>query len=63
MEIPVVQQYVYTISFDSKGGSDIADVSVNEGEKLTKPANPAKSGYSFVGWYKDAELENEYDFK
>ena len=61
-EIPVAHPDVYTISFDSNGGSDVADASVNEGEKLTKPSNPTKSKYTFSGWYEDASLTKKYDF-
>ncbi len=61
-EIPVVQPNVYTITFNSNGGSDIAAATVNDGEKLAKPANPTRSGYNFVGWFDDAALTNKYNF-
>ena len=61
-EIPLVPSVVYIITFDSNGGSDVEVASAGEGEKLTKPTNPTKSGYKFVGWYEDAELTNEYNF-
>lgn len=47
----------YTVSFDF--GNEIKTVSVKENELVTKPMNPIKSKYSFLGWYKDNEL---YDF-
>ncbi|MBO5008341.1 MAG: InlB B-repeat-containing protein [Clostridia bacterium] len=61
-EIPIVQPVVYTITFDSNGGSDITAATVDEGEKLTKPANPTRSRYNFVGWFEDEALVNEYNF-
>ena len=39
-----------TISFDSDGGTDVADISGGEGEPVTAPANPTKTGYTFNGW-------------
>ena len=39
-----------TISFDTDGGTEVADVSGGEGEPVTAPANPTKTGYTFNGW-------------
>ncbi|WP_416293426.1 InlB B-repeat-containing protein [Paenibacillus illinoisensis] len=52
----------YTISFDTLGGSAVDDVSVEHGSKLTAPASPSRSGYTFSGWYVDAELKTPFDF-
>lgn len=41
----------YTVTFDSAGGSSIASQSVVDGGTATKPKNPTKSGYTFIGWY------------
>ena len=43
----------YTVTFDSNGGSKVNSVDVASGEKVTKPADPTRSGYEFKGWYKD----------
>ena len=46
----------YTVTFDTDGGSSIDSVVVKDGEKLNKPNNPSKDGYSFVNWeYNDTE--------
>ncbi len=52
----------YTISFDTLGGSAVDDVSVEHGNKLTAPASPSRSGYTFSGWYVDLELKTPFDF-
>ena len=39
-----------TITFDSKGGSKIAPITINKGSELTLPKNPTYSGYTFTGW-------------
>lgn len=47
------------ITFDSNGGSSVATQTIKKGEKVTKPANPTRNGYTFNGWY----LGNKkYDF-
>ena len=40
----------YTVTFDSNGGSKVASKTVNEGSTVSKPSNPTKKGYTFVGW-------------
>ena len=40
----------YTISFDSNGGSEVADSSYNYGALLSEPARPTKLGYTFNCW-------------
>ena len=53
----------YTVSFDSNGGSEVADQKVNEGDKATAPSAPTKEGYVFSGWYSDSGLTSLYDFE
>lgn len=48
----------YTVTFDTDGGSSIDSVVVKAGEKLNKPSNPSKDGYSFVNWEVDGEEFN-----
>ena len=52
----------YTVAFDTNGGSAAADVTVAHGDKLTKPADPMKSGHNFGGWYKDSTLQTPWSF-
>jgi len=52
-------QLQFTVTFDSKGGSNVASVTLEKGAKVTKPQDPTKDGYEFLGWYLD---EQEYDF-
>ncbi|MBM6383535.1 MAG: InlB B-repeat-containing protein [Paenibacillus sp.] len=52
----------YTISFNTLGGSAVDDVSVEHGNKLSAPASPSRSGYTFSGWYVDPELKTPFDF-
>ena len=46
------QKIEYTVKFDMKGGTGtINDQKVKEGEKIVKPVDPKKEGYSVEGWY------------
>ena len=50
---------MFTVSFDTAGGSKVASQKVGEGAKASRPADPTRSGYSFDGWYKGG---SKYDF-
>lgn len=52
----------FKVTFDTNGGSAVASVDVKSGEKATKPADPTKTGYKFVGWFANSELTTAYDF-
>ena len=57
---PVVT--TYTVSFDTDGGSTVASQSVEEGGKVTRPADPTKDGATFNGWFTSATGSTEWDF-
>ena len=50
------------VTFDTKGGSEIAAVTVEKDAKVEKPADPTKADSYFYSWFTDAEFTNEYDF-
>mgnify|MGYP000250105200 CR=1 FL=1 len=47
------------ISFDSVGGSAIAQLTGGAGMALSWPADPVKQGYVFDGWYKDSAYDTK----
>jgi uncharacterized repeat protein (TIGR02543 family) len=48
----------YTITFNSNGGTTIADI--EEATELPDPLpTPTKSGYTFSGWFYDSDFTNE----
>ena len=57
-----VTRNIHTVSFDSQGGSAVASVEVRHGQKVAKPADPTRSGYTFDGWYTDAACTAAYNF-
>ena len=40
----------YTVTFDSDGGSAVAQQTVEAGKTATKPTNPTKTGFGFGEW-------------
>ncbi len=54
---PVVTKY--TVTFNSNGGSNVSNLIVTKGNKVTKPSDPTKNGYKFNGWYYN---DLAYDF-
>lgn len=51
----IVNYDIFTVRFETNGGNEIYRQSILSGEKVTVAA-PTKTGYNFVGWYKDASL-------
>ena len=51
----------FTITFDSKGGTDVPAQNQMYGEKLDVPEPPTREGYVFTGWYKDPACYNAWD--
>jgi uncharacterized repeat protein (TIGR02543 family) len=51
---------VWTITFDSNGGSTVSEQQVSS--KIEKPNNPSKRGFVLEGWYLDEGLTDKWDF-
>lgn len=51
----------HTVSFNSKGGSDVAEITVDDSKTITAPT-PTRAGYKFAGWYTDSKLTKAFDF-
>ena len=49
----------FTVKFDSNGGTTISNQIVKKGNKVAKPIDPIKEGYTFKGWLLG---NNMYDF-
>ncbi|MCO7175459.1 InlB B-repeat-containing protein [Sporolactobacillus kofuensis] len=52
----------YTVTYNSNGGSSIANQTVDYENRVSKPIAPTRTGYAFAGWYKDSGLTEPYDF-
>ncbi|MFR3993092.1 MAG: InlB B-repeat-containing protein [Angelakisella sp.] len=44
----------YTITFDTAGGSEVPSITQDYGTAITPPAAPTRTGYTFVGWDREA---------
>lgn len=51
----------FTVSFDSKGGTDVPAQNQMYGELLEVPEPPTREGYVFTGWYKDHSCFDSWD--
>ena len=52
----------YWVTFESNGGSYVAPAFYANGTTAEAPDEPAKSGYTFAGWYTDEGLMTAADF-
>lgn len=62
-ELTIILSTECVVRFETNGGSDIEDVTAIYGEKLERPADPIKEGKRLVGWYKDIDLSEEWNFE
>lgn len=51
-----------TITFQTNGGSAIQPQTAAVGSKVKQPADPAKNGFRFQGWYSDEGLSRMWNF-
>ncbi len=52
----------FDVVFRSQGYYYGTTQKVVQGSTVTRPTDPKKSGYTFVGWYTDAACRTQYDF-
>ena len=57
-----LKKLTYTVSFNVDGGNAVAAQTVLNGKSASKPADPTKDGFVFVGWYADAAFTTPYAF-
>lgn len=61
-------QNIFTVSFDSNGGSAVSPQKIMKGGFATDPAttippsSPTRAGYILDGWYSDSLLTSRFDF-
>ena len=53
---------VYTLTFEENGGSEVEDITAEFETPITAPTEPTKEGHTFVGWFDDETLTNEFEF-
>ena len=53
----------YTVTFDSKGGTDVIAQDKMYGDHVDLPEPPTREGYVFTGWYADENCVNVWDLE
>ena len=56
---PLVE--TFTVTFISDNNTFLT-VEIEKGNKVTKPSDPTKEGYTFICWSTNNAVKNEYDF-
>ena len=54
--LPEKEPEKYTITYESNGGSAVASQTVEERAAMLPPSNPTRAGYTFAGWYYEADF-------
>ena len=54
------EENIYTVTFNSNGGSAVGAVTVKQDEKVVEPVAPTRNNHNFVGWYMD---NNTFEYK
>lgn len=52
----------YTVNYDACGGSSVSAVKTVNGKSVAKPSDPVRAGYTFLGWYTDADYTQSFLF-
>lgn len=58
-----LQNRGYTVTFDSRGGTDVASQTCMHDEMLEVPTPPTREGYTFIGWYTDANCTARWNIE
>ncbi|HIT35258.1 MAG TPA: InlB B-repeat-containing protein [Candidatus Faecousia intestinavium] len=51
----------YTVTFDSRGGTDVPSQELMYGDLVEEPDPPTREGYTFAGWYSDENFRYQWD--
>ena len=52
----------FTVNFVTNNDSTIESQTIYQGEKVSKPTDPKKAGFTFDGWYTEEDFTNKWDF-
>jgi uncharacterized repeat protein (TIGR02543 family) len=53
---------LWTVEFESNGGNDVPLQKIVPNNPADEPNDPTRDGFTFCGWYGDADLTTVYDF-
>lgn len=52
----------YTVTFRPNNGTQDTTLTVAQGELISRPTPPVRTGYTFIGWYTDEECTKGWNF-
>ena len=55
-------KYDVTVTFEPQNDTPATSQTVTVGGKATKPSDPTRNGYTFAGWYTDADGRTAWNF-
>lgn len=53
---------IYDVTFEAQGGTPVAAITAPYNTLISAPAEPTMTGYTFAGWYREAECTTVWDF-
>lgn len=57
-----VAEYSVEFNYNYDGSPNATTIKIQEGQKISKPEDPTRAGYQFIGWTTDASGESIYSF-
>lgn len=61
-QITFLKMIDYRVEFSANGGSAVEGKTVTNGKTLSKPQDPVREGYAFLGWYSDDSFTTPFLF-
>ena len=61
--VPANIAYFFNYTDSPNGGYFFVDIEEQTGKIIKPPYDPKREGYTFTGWYKDAECTEKWNFK
>ena len=58
-----IKRHTYKVNFNSQRGTKVDSIEVLYGKKITKPTDPTRDGYDFVGWFTESNGNTSWDFE
>ncbi len=58
-----LQNNGYVVTFDSRGGTDVASVKCDYGALVETQQQPTREGYTFEGWYRDPSYSEKWNMQ
>lgn len=61
-DVTIILSTDCVVTFRTNGGSELEELIVQFGEKVSRPEDPVREGYKLEGWYTDIHMTEEWYF-